>query len=161
LKKLQGYLWHTGYSSGEITTPLFPDVTPRLTAWKHRDNLTLAIFSSGSVEAQKLFFAHIGGESSTEDLNPLFEANFDTVNAGPKMVRESYEKIASRMGKNVGEILFLSDNVNGMCLLFTCRSTGILHGNQKCVLRRKRKCKRLLSIGLGTRCCWRRIIRSL
>jgi len=54
-----------------------------------------------------------GGSGGTEDLNPLFEANFDTVNAGPKMVKESYEKIVKEMGKDVSEVLFLSDNVNG------------------------------------------------
>jgi enolase-phosphatase E1 len=77
--------------------------------------LTLAIFSSGSVEAQKMFSRYVGvdGGSKTVDLNPLFEANFDTINAGPKMVKESYQKIASEMGKSVGEMLFLSDNVHG------------------------------------------------
>lgn len=125
LKKLQGFLWRTGYESGEITTPLFPDVASQLKSWKQEQNLTLAIFSSGSVEAQKLFFRFIGvggevaegesaGKQGTEDLNPLFQANFDTVNAGPKMVKDSYEKIAREMGKNAGETLFLSDNVNGL-----------------------------------------------
>lgn len=84
----------------------------------------MAIFSSGSVEAQKLFSTYVGisevvGKSGTErqeteDLNPLFEGNYDTVNAGPKMEKESYELIAKEMGLKVGEILFLSDNVKGM-----------------------------------------------
>ncbi|KAF2432179.1 2,3-diketo-5-methylthio-1-phosphopentane phosphatase [Tothia fuscella] len=123
LKKLQGFLWSTGYESGAITTPLFPDAASQIKAWKQEDALTLAIFSSGSVEAQKLFFKYIGISSTvvegvtaekqkTEDLNPLFSANFDTVNAGPKMVKESYVKIAEAMGKKVEEILFLSDNVS-------------------------------------------------
>lgn len=75
------------------------------------------------MEAQKLFFAYIGVASpvvegqagerkgETEDLNPLFSANFDTVNAGPKMEANSYVKIAREMGKGVRDILFLSDNV--------------------------------------------------
>jgi enolase-phosphatase E1 len=125
LKKLQGFLWRTGYQSGAITTPLFPDVTSQLKSWRQSNGLTLAIFSSGSVEAQNLFFTYIcthtatGAEheqittQQTEDLNPLFSANFDTVNAGPKMEKESYEKIAGEMGKRVVEVLFLSDNVNG------------------------------------------------
>jgi enolase-phosphatase E1 len=78
--------------------------------------MTLAIFSSGSVEAQKMFSKYVGNASGTEDLNPLFAANFDTINAGPKMVKESYEKIAKEMGKTVGEVLFLSDNINGKIL---------------------------------------------
>jgi enolase-phosphatase E1 len=122
LKKLQGYLWRAGYESGEITTPLFPDVASQLRIWRQEQNLTLAIFSSGSVEAQKLFFKFVGsnsvgesaGKQDAEDLNSLFDANFDTLNAGPKMVKGSYEKIAGAMGKSVTGILFLSDNVNGM-----------------------------------------------
>ncbi|QDS77014.1 hypothetical protein FKW77_006322 [Venturia effusa] len=120
LKKLQGYLWRTGYESGFIVTPLFPDVSPRLKQWKD-SGLRLAIFSSGSVEAQKLFSKYVGvdqvvreGETEgqkTEDLNPLFEGNYDTVNAGPKMEKGSYELIAKEMGLKVGEVLFLSDNV--------------------------------------------------
>lgn len=85
----------------------------------------MAIFSSGSVEAQKLFSKYVGveevvkeggvlvGGQKTEDLNPLFEGNYDTINAGPKMEKGSYELIAKKMGLQVGEILFLSDNVNG------------------------------------------------
>lgn len=122
LKKLQGYLWRTGYESGFIVTPLFPDVSPRLKQWK-QSGLRLSIFSSGSVEAQKLFSKYVGvskvvheGEAKgqeTEDLNPLFEGNFDTINAGPKMVAASYKLIAKDMGLEEGEILFLSDNVKG------------------------------------------------
>jgi enolase-phosphatase E1 len=122
LKKLQGYLWRAGYESGFIVTPLFPDVLPRLKQWKNA-GLRLAIFSSGSVEAQKLFSRYVGvskvvkeGETEgqeTEDLNPLFEGNYDTVNAGPKMEKWSYELIAKEMGLKECEILFLSDNVKG------------------------------------------------
>lgn len=69
------------------------------------------------MEAQKLFFGYVGvgGEESgkEEDLNGLFEGNFDTINAGPKMEKGSYEKIAEEMGRTVSEVLFLSDNVNG------------------------------------------------
>jgi enolase-phosphatase E1 len=124
LKKLQGYLWRTGYESGFIVTPLFPDVSPKLKSWKNA-GLRLAIFSSGSVEAQRLFSRYVGvetvveegevGGQETEDLNVLFEGNFDTVNAGMKMVAESYELIAKEMGLQEGEILFLSDNVKGIC----------------------------------------------
>jgi len=124
LKKLQGYLWRNGYESGTICTPLFPDVASKLKSWKQDYGLTLAIFSSGSVEAQKLFFRYIGigspivegepgAKQETEDLNPLFSANFDTMNAGPKMEGGSYKKIASEMGKSTEEVLFLSDNVQG------------------------------------------------
>jgi len=80
------------------------------------------------VEAQKLFSKYVGvskvvtegkpesgKKQVTEDLNPLFEGYFDTVNAGPKMEASSYHLIAEEMGKNIGQILFLSDNVKGKC----------------------------------------------
>jgi enolase-phosphatase E1 len=86
----------------------------------------LAIFSSGSVEAQKLFSKYVGvsqtitkGEpqlgkkQQTEDLNLLYEGNFDTINAGPKMEAGSYSLIAEELRKKVEEMLFLSDNVKG------------------------------------------------
>ena len=58
LKNLQGYLWETGYKTGAYSTPLFPDVAPRLKSWKDQ-GLKLAIYSSGSVFAQKLLFGHV------------------------------------------------------------------------------------------------------
>lgn len=88
-----------------------------LKAWKNEDGKRLAIFSSGSVRAQNMFFGHVElngeGEAKTEDLNPLFSANFDTLNAGPKMEKQSYDKIAKELGMSEKPrgILFLSDNV--------------------------------------------------
>lgn len=85
-----------------------------LQAWKEQGK-TLAVFSSGSVGAQKLFFGHAsvdGGDAV--DLNSLFGGrNFDTVNAGAKGVEASYGRIAGEVGVRVGEVLFLSDNVTG------------------------------------------------
>jgi enolase-phosphatase E1 len=57
-KNLQGYLWEHGYESGEYATPLFADVVPKLKAWKEA-GYDLAIYSSGSVFAQKLLFGHV------------------------------------------------------------------------------------------------------
>lgn len=117
LKKLQGRLWRTGYENGDIVTPLFPDVVSVLKRWRTEEGKRLAIFSSGSVQAQRMFFGHVGydaegkGEGETEDLNPLFDANFDTINAGPKTERQSYEVIAKELGMKPERILFLSDNV--------------------------------------------------
>jgi len=72
------------------------------------------VFSSGSVEAQTLFFRYVGVDAkNTEDLNRLFVANFDTTNAGPKMETRSYVRIASEVKVFADEILFLSDNVRG------------------------------------------------
>jgi enolase-phosphatase E1 len=57
-KNLQGYLWEHGYETGEYATPLFADVAPKLKQWKD-DGYDLAIYSSGSVFAQKLLFGHV------------------------------------------------------------------------------------------------------
>lgn len=65
LKNLQGYLWQTGYATGAYATPLFPDVAPRLKRWKAA-GVQLAIYSSGSVFAQKLLFGHVGSSAEAD-----------------------------------------------------------------------------------------------
>ncbi|KAK5122777.1 hypothetical protein LTR85_003692 [Meristemomyces frigidus] len=57
-KNLQGYLWEEGYKTGAYSTPLFSDVAPQLRNWKDK-GIQLAIYSSGSVFAQKLLFQHV------------------------------------------------------------------------------------------------------
>lgn len=58
LKNLQGFLWENGYKTGAYATPLFADVAPVLKQWKDA-GYALAIYSSGSVFAQKLLFGHV------------------------------------------------------------------------------------------------------
>ncbi|KAF2793230.1 2,3-diketo-5-methylthio-1-phosphopentane phosphatase [Melanomma pulvis-pyrius CBS 109.77] len=111
LKQLQGNLWKTGYSKGDLKTPLFGDVIPTLEAWKNSGK-TLAIFSSGSVQAQLQFFSYVEAGSITRDLKPLFSAHFDTVTAGSKLEKESYEKICRDLGTEPSKVTFLTDNVN-------------------------------------------------
>lgn len=165
-KNLQGYLWENGYQTGAYSTPLFADVAPALKQWK-KEGYQLAIYSSGSVFAQKLLFGHVqidgsvpgekrkrsedesglddsdatpaakrvatkdevGTETlpssndevndnikdtvddkpqnkneharrsleSTEDLQYLITAWFDTTNAGLKTESSSYERIAQEL----------------------------------------------------------------
>jgi enolase-phosphatase E1 len=54
LKALQGLIWEAGYRDGDFTAPLYPDVAPALRAGTRRH--PLAVYSSGSVPAQKLLF---------------------------------------------------------------------------------------------------------
>ncbi|RMZ67260.1 23-diketo-5-methylthio-1-phosphopentane phosphatase [Pyrenophora seminiperda CCB06] len=111
LKQLQGHLWTTGFRNGHLKTPLFDDVVPTLRAWKAAGK-TLAIFSSGSVQAQLQFFSYVKeGPNATIDIKPLFSAHYDTVNAGPKTVASSYTKICTELGHSVQKITFLTDNV--------------------------------------------------
>lgn len=112
-----GNLWKTGYSKGELKTPLFDDVIPTLEAWKNAGR-TLAIFSSGSVQAQLQFFSYVEDRSNIRDLKPLFSAHFDTVTAGSKLEKESYVKICNELGVELEKVTFLTDNVNGMSAAF-------------------------------------------
>ncbi|KAK3216773.1 hypothetical protein GRF29_1g958977 [Pseudopithomyces chartarum] len=112
LKQLQGKLWKTGYEGGHLKTPLFEDVIPTLESWKERGK-TLAIFSSGSVQAQLQFFSFVQSGNTTQDLKPLFAAHFDPTIAGSKLDKVSYEKICSELGRSNTEVTFLTDNVKG------------------------------------------------
>lgn len=103
LKALQGMIWEDGYRSGAYRAHLYPDVAGALRRWKAR-GLGLSVFSSGSVLAQKLLFAH----TTEGDLTPLFDRYFDTT-TGPKAEPGSYEKIAEALGAAPAEVLFLSD----------------------------------------------------
>ena len=105
LKALQGMVWEAGYRHHDFTAPLYPDVVPALRAW-HDAGHGLAVYSSGSVAAQKLLFAH----TDAGDLTPLFRGFFDT-EVGHKRDADSYRLIADRLDRSVGDIVFLSDVV--------------------------------------------------
>ena len=103
LKTLQGLIWRQGYLDGRLKGHLYPDVAPCLHAWAAA-GLRLAIYSSGSEEAQKLLFGH----SDAGDLTPLFEGFFDT-RLGGKREAASYTAIAARLDLPAADVLFLSD----------------------------------------------------
>ncbi len=103
LKDLQGRVWEDGYASGALEAPLFDDVAPALRRW-HEDGIGLAIYSSGSVLAQKLYFGH----TSEGDLAPLIGAWFDTA-TGPKTDARSYARIAQVLNVRNDSVLFVSD----------------------------------------------------
>lgn len=103
LKSLQGRIWERGYLEGALGGPVYPDVRPAFERWK-RAGRRVAIFSSGSVLAQRLIFGH----SSAGDLTPFLCAYFDTT-TGPKREAESYRRIAAALGEAPDRILFVSD----------------------------------------------------
>lgn len=105
LKTLQGILWKIGYETGELKGHVYEDVPITLEKW-HTLGLKMGVFSSGSVEAQKLIF----GYSEKGDLTTYFSNYFDT-KTGMKRESETYVKIAQELKLEPSTILFLSDIV--------------------------------------------------
>ena len=103
LKSLQGMVWAQGYRSGELKGDIYPDAAEYLRRW-HERGLALYVYSSGSVQAQKLIF----GFSREGDFTPLFSGYFDTAVGGKKQA-QSYRNIVAELGVPAEEVLFLSD----------------------------------------------------
>ena len=105
LKALQGMVWKQGYEAGELKGHVYPDAVKALKRW-HEKGYELYVYSSGSIQAQKLIF----GCSDAGDLSTLFSGYFDTT-SGPKREPQSYRHITEAIGCPAGKILFLSDIV--------------------------------------------------
>lgn len=103
LKALQGMIWEHGYTHGDFRGHVYPDAERALRVW-HEQGILLYVYSSGSVQAQRLLFGH----TEYGDLTPLFTGYFDT-SIGGKRDAESYQAIAKAIGFDAAEILFLSD----------------------------------------------------
>jgi enolase-phosphatase E1 len=103
LKALQGRIWEDGYRSSALRGELYDDVPTALRRWRD-EGRRVAIFSSGSILAQRLLFRH----STAGDLTPLLDAHFDTT-TGPKREASSYQLIAGRLGVAPSAVLFVSD----------------------------------------------------
>jgi enolase-phosphatase E1 len=103
LKSLQGKIWEEGYRSGELEGEVYPDVLPALEHWRAQ-GIDVAIFSSGSVQAQRSLFRN----SIAGDLTRFIRAYFDTT-TGPKREPESYARIAAALERSPSEVLFVSD----------------------------------------------------
>jgi len=106
LKSLQGKIWAEGYANGDLCSQVFDDVPPALKRWQGQNRI-IAIFSSGSVLAQKLLFSH----TTAGDLTGFLSAYFDTA-VGTKSDPASYEKIAKMLERSPAEIVFISDVVS-------------------------------------------------
>jgi enolase-phosphatase E1 len=98
-------IWEAGYARGDYVAHVYPDAVTQLRAW-HDAGHSLQVYSSGSVPAQKLFFAH----SAAGDLSSLFTAWFDT-EIGGKRDAASYRSIAARLERAPEAFVFLSDVV--------------------------------------------------
>ena len=105
LKALQGMIWVDGYAKATYRAPVYPDAAAALGRWRSA-GIPLYVYSSGSVPAQKLFFAH----TDHGDLCPLFSGHYDT-EIGGKREAGSYARIAGAIGTAPENLLFLSDIV--------------------------------------------------
>ena len=105
LKALQGMVWKAGYGRADFRAHIYADAAAALPAW-HAAGHPIAVYSSGSVPAQQLFFGH----SEAGDLTPLVSAWFDT-EVGGKREAESYRGIVAALGVPAQDVLFLSDVV--------------------------------------------------
>jgi len=103
LKTLQGKIWEEGFRSGNLKGHVYEDVPKAFERWRV-EGKRIAIFSSGSVLAQKLLFEH----SIAGDLTKYIEAYFDTT-TGPKRQPASYAAIAKELGVASSSVLFVSD----------------------------------------------------
>ena len=103
LKTLQGLIWKVGYERGELKGHVYADTPECLRRW-HAQGKQLYVYSSGSVEAQKLIFGH----TAYGDLTPLFSGYFDT-RIGAKREAAAYAAILRETGFAGSEMLFLSD----------------------------------------------------
>jgi len=103
LKSLQGKDLGGRVSVGHPAGRSLPDVPPALVRWRDQGK-DIAIFSSGSVQAQRNLFAN----TTAGDLTRFIRAYFDTT-TGPKTAARSYARIASALERSPSEVLFLSD----------------------------------------------------
>lgn len=103
LKQLQGHIWKDGYESGFLRGHLYADVLPVLSELTGMGK-KIYTYSSGSTEAQKYLFQY----SMYGNVSSIFTKFFDT-KMGPKNSEISYKNIATEIGVNSSDILFLTD----------------------------------------------------
>ena len=105
LKQLQGLIWRAGYERGELRGHVYPDVPVAFKAWAAQ-GADIRIYSSGSVEAQRLLFSH----STAGSLESYLRGHYDT-RIGGKRSAESYGRIVNDIGREASAVLFFSDVV--------------------------------------------------
>lgn len=104
LKTMQGLIWDEAFRQGAFKSRIFPDALHALRRWQAA-GLPMHIYSSGSVQAQLLFFEF----NEDGDLRPFFQKHFDT-GIGSKLEGASYLKITQAIGATPQSIAFFSDN---------------------------------------------------
>jgi len=106
LKSFQGKMWKDGYANGTLKGHVYEDFVPML-EWMKSRGVGVYIYSSGSVQAQKLLF----GKSIAGDLCGYFSGHFDITTSGNKKVAASYTNICQHLRIDPSELVFCSDAV--------------------------------------------------
>ncbi|OWF38384.1 Enolase-phosphatase E1 [Mizuhopecten yessoensis] len=104
LKQLQGHMWREGYKTGKIKASIYDDVEPVITQLID-EGVSVYVYSSGSIEAQKQLFSHV----EEGDISDLFTDFFDTT-IGSKTDDSSYTAISEKIHVDPSQILYLTDN---------------------------------------------------
>jgi 2,3-diketo-5-methylthio-1-phosphopentane phosphatase len=105
LKDLQSKIWKSGFENGELIGEVYDDVPPAFKRWT-MNGRSIFIYSSGSVESQKMLFQ----STKFGDLTKMIDGYFDTA-IGSKKDPESYEMISGRIGLDGKNIAFFSDSI--------------------------------------------------
>ena len=98
-------IWEAGFAAGDLVAHIYDDVPDALRAW-HERGVPVFVYSSGSVLAQRLWFAH----TPFGDLTPLLAGYFDTRSAGAKREPSSYAAITAAIALPPDRTMFASDS---------------------------------------------------
>jgi 2,3-diketo-5-methylthio-1-phosphopentane phosphatase len=104
LKTLQGQMWKDGYVKGELKGHVYSD-TIHMLQWMSTHGVKVYIYSSGSVQAQKLLF----GYSIHGNLTEFITHHFDITTSGNKKQSSSYQSICQDLNVEPSELVFVSD----------------------------------------------------
>jgi methylthioribulose 1-phosphate dehydratase/enolase-phosphatase E1 len=104
LKSMQGQMWKAGYENGSLKGHVYNDFVPML-RWMRDQGVKVYIYSSGSIQAQKLLF----GYSTDGDLLEYIHGHYDITTAGNKMDSNSYTTICNDLKISPSELVFCSD----------------------------------------------------
>jgi methylthioribulose 1-phosphate dehydratase / enolase-phosphatase E1 len=119
LKEVQGSIWKEGYDNGTIQGHIYSDVLSAF-QWFQKHNIGIGIYSSGSIQAQKLLF----NTTMYGDLLPYINNHhYDIVSVGSKKDASSYIKIAQSIDVPIGQICFVSDSIDE---LIAAKNAGIV-----------------------------------
>ena len=114
LKDIQGHIWDEGYKSGDLHSIVYPDVA-KFFSRSTEEAFRIAIYSSGSREAQRLLFKY----SDQGDLRPYISCYFDT-SVGNKRSASSYMDIVKSLGVDTpSDVMFVTDIPEEVCRTLT------------------------------------------